>query len=326
MVVAAHPETEATSLVGDTASDCFAEPPITHVRLPLGSPRRNARSFGEGEPMATEAFDRPAYARELARACAGGLLFGIPLLYTMEVWFSGFTLEWWKVLVVFAMGNAFVAAFTRIEGFRRDRTLREVAWDATECIGVGIAIAAVMLLLLGQLTAESSLREWVGKVALEAVPVAIGASVARALLGEGAVVSDREPGAAAHAVIAAGGALFFALNIAPTDEPVLIGIGNPWWLMLLLALVTVPVTFGIVFYADFRGSHRQRKTDGPVSPALTPVGETLISLTIAFLVAATLLWLFGRIESGTGVTAAVNQIVSLGLVASIGAAAARLLI
>jgi uncharacterized membrane protein len=81
-----------------------------------------------------------------------------------------------------------------------------------------------------------------------------------------------------------------------------------------------------VFYADFRGSHRERRGQRALSPALTPAGETIISLAVAFLVSAALLWLFGRLGAGTGIAAAVNQIVSLGVVASIGAAAARLLV
>jgi putative integral membrane protein (TIGR02587 family) len=279
--------------------------------------------------MAASVFDRDSYLRALVRAGAGGLLFGMPLLYTMEVWWSGFVLPWWKVLLVLGIGAFFVSAFTRIEGFRRDRTLGEVAEDAAVSFGIGIAIATVMLVVLGQLDSGSSLREWVGMIALETVPVAIGASVARALLGErggGGDGSSIEPGAWGQAIVAAGGALFFALNVAPTDEPVLIGIGNRWWLNVVLLAATIPVTFGIVFYADFRGSHRRRREKGSVSPTLTPAGETMISLAAAFAVSALLLWLFGRLGSGTGFATAVDQIISLGFVAAIGAAAARLLL
>ena len=277
--------------------------------------------------MLSESFDRGGYWRAMARACAGGLLFGIPLLYTMEVWWSGFTLPWWKVLLLLGLGVTFVGAFTRIEGFRKERSRSEVVWDTIVSVGLGVAVSVLMLVLLGQLGSGSSLREWVGKVALETVPVAIGASVARGLLGESdSEPGGDEPGPVAHGIIAAGGALFFALNVAPTEEPMLIGIGNPWWLMLCLVALTVPVTFGIVFYADFRGSHRNRRDAGPVSPALTPAGETVISLAVAFAIATVLLWLFGRLGQGIGITAAANQIASLGFVAAIGAAAARLLL
>jgi putative integral membrane protein (TIGR02587 family) len=196
-------------------------------------------------------------------------------------------------------------------------------------LGIGVSIATVMLLVLGQLSAVSSLREWAGKIALESVPVAIGASVARGLLGErdeGDEPGSIEPGALGQVIVAAGGALFFALNVAPTEEPVLIGIGNEWWLNLVLLALTVPVTFGIVFYADFRGSHRRRREGGDVSPALTPAGETLVSLAAALVVSALLLWLFGRPGSDVGPGAAVAQVVTLGFVAAVGASAARLLL
>jgi putative integral membrane protein (TIGR02587 family) len=272
-------------------------------------------------------FDSGSYLRAIARAATGGLLFGMPLLYTMEVWWSGFVAPWWKILLLLGVSALFVTAFSFVEGFRRDETIGEAVWDTAIDFGLGIVVATVMLLLIGQLDGGSSLREWVGKIALEAVPVAIGASVARSLLGEHSLSREaREPGAFGHAMIAAGGALFFALNVAPTDEPMMIGIENDWWLILLLLVLMVPVTFGIVFYADFRGSHRARAVKAGDSPAQSAVGETLVSLAAALAVASMLLWFFNRIGPGVGATATLHQIVSLGFVAAIGAAAARLLL
>lgn len=277
--------------------------------------------------VAAEEFDRGGYLRALVRAATGGLLFGMPLLYTMEVWWSGFVTPWWKILLLLGLASIFVTAFSFVEGFRRDETLGEAVWDTAIDFGLGILIATVMLLLIGEIGGGASLREWVGKISLEAVPVAIGASVARSLLGEHSLSKEvREPGALGHGLIAAGGALFFALNVAPTDEPMMIGVLNEWWLMLLLLVLMAPITFGIVFYADFRGSHRSRAGEADLSPARTPAGETVISLAAALAVSALLLWFFNRIGPGVGTAATLHQIVSLGFVASIGAATARLLL
>jgi putative integral membrane protein (TIGR02587 family) len=252
----------------------------------------------------------------------------MPLLYTMEVWWWGFLLPWWKALLLLAVTAAFVVAFSYIEGFRRDRTLGEAAADSVVDFGLGIVLAAMMLLLLGQLDGSASLREWVGKIALEAVPVAIGASVARGLLGESALrdVTPGRLGPLAQVVVAAGGALFFALNVAPTEEPVLIGIGSEWWLVLLQLGLAGILSFGIVFFADFRGSHRGRRYEGALSPVRTPLGETAVCLVSALAVSALLLWLFDRIGAGIGFSAAVRQVVALGFVAAIGSSAARLLL
>jgi putative integral membrane protein (TIGR02587 family) len=275
----------------------------------------------------SEEFDRESYVRTLVRAAAGGLVFGMPLLYTMEVWWSGFVMPWWKILLLLAVGAAVAAAFARIEGFRRDRTLAEALWDTAVGFGLAIVIATAMLVLLGQLDGGASLREWVGKIAVETVPIAIGVSVARALLGEAETDSEaKEPGPLGQGLVAAGGALFFALNVAPTEEPMIVGIRNDWWLMLLLLAVMGVVSFAIVFYADFRGSHRRRRESGPVSPVLTPLGETVVSIAAALVVSALLLWFFGRIGPGVGGVATVQQVVALGLVAVVGSSAARLLL
>jgi uncharacterized membrane protein len=83
----------------------------------------------------------------------------------------------------------------------------------------------------------------------------------------------------------------------------------------------------IVFYADVRGSHRKCREPGvDVSPVLTPLGETIVSLVSALLVSGLLLWFFGRIGPGVGSAATLHQIVSRGLVAVVGSSAARLLL
>jgi putative integral membrane protein (TIGR02587 family) len=225
--------------------------------------------------------------------------------------------------------GAFVVAFSFVEGFRRDRTLGEAAADSVVDFGLGIAVATSMLLLIGQLDGDASLREWVGKIALEAAPVAIGASVARGLLGESGLrdgEASERLGPLAQLVVASGGALFFALNVAPTEEPVLIGIGSEWWLVLLQLTLAGLLSFAIVFFADFRGSHRGRREKGPLSPVRTPLGETAVCLVSALAVSALLLWLFDRIGAGVGISAAVHQVVALGFVAAIGSSAARLLL
>ncbi len=47
-----------------------------------------------------------ATVRDLVRASGGGLLIGLPLLYTMEMWVHSFLLPSWKIVVL--LGVAFV--------------------------------------------------------------------------------------------------------------------------------------------------------------------------------------------------------------------------
>ncbi len=278
-------------------------------------------------------------ARELLRGVGGGLLFGSPLLYTQEMWSHGALLPWWRILVLLGVTVCFVSVYVQVGGFRRDHTLVEKAADVTVSFGLGIVIAAVMLFVLGQVSWGDSAREVVGKIALETVPIAMGVSVARAQLGGGQGagggdgqdgedsegVGAGEPGPLGQALVAAGGAMLFAFNVAPTEEPVLLGIENEWWRIVALLGFMLPVAAGLVFFADFRGSHAGRDVVAREHPLSTPLGETVVSVVVALLVSAMLLWVFGRIDAGSGLKDAVHQVVTLGFVAVLGSSAARLL-
>ena len=67
------------------------------------------------------------------------------------------------------------------------------------------------------------------------------------------MADDAGSGVFGRLFIGAGGALLFALNIAPTEEPVLLGVEAEWWLVLLVVPASLAMTFAIVFLADFRG-------------------------------------------------------------------------
>ncbi len=61
------------------------------------------------------------------------------------------------------------------------------------------------------------------------------------------------------------------------------------------------------------------------SPMDHPITETVAAYVVSLLVSLLLLWAFGRTD-GASWTAIVGQIVMLGIVASFGAAAGRLLV
>jgi putative integral membrane protein (TIGR02587 family) len=175
------------------------------------------------------------------------------------------------------------------------------------------------------------LREIVGKVALQMIPIAFGASLAATQLaapGEegadtGSSAGDRAAvGTTGRLFVAAGAALLFALNVAATEEPMLLGIeAGPWQLLAVMA-GSYLVTLAIVFYADFRGGSSAPIGGGPLSGPFT---ETAAAYAISLLVSLLLLWAFGRTD-GMGLPALTGQVVMLGIVASFGAAAGRLLV
>lgn len=256
--------------------------------------------------------------RDYVRAAGGGLILGLPLLYTMEVWSHGAALPAWKILLLLAVAFAIVIGYNAIAGFRRERTVVELLADSVSALGIGVIIALVALLVLGRIDSTTSLRDAAGQVALEAIPVSFGASLAGAQLG-GQRSGDTKVGPLPRLFIAAGGALFFALNVAPTEEPMMLGIeATPLTLLTAVAL-SLLVTFGLVYYAEFGG--RTRSGKGILEH---PWSETVAAYAISLAVALLLLWSFGRTD-GAGLTAIIGMTIVLGVVAAVGAAVARLL-
>jgi putative integral membrane protein (TIGR02587 family) len=301
------------------------------------------RAGGVGAPLAQSALEQSHGAtdtaaqrddvrqtsQDLLRAMGGGLFIGLPLLFTMEMWFHSFLLPSWKILVLLAVSLVIVVGYTAASGFRRERTYGQLLVDSLETIGIAAVVATVALLLLGRVGPDLGLRDAIGKIALETIPVAFGVSLAGTQLAtpedRGHDGSDQAPpiGPFGRLVVSAGGALLFALNVAPTEEPVLLGVEAPWWLLLAVVGATVAMTFAIVFFADFRGG----RTDveyGP-GPLGHPVSETIAAYAVSLLVSLLLLWSFGRTD-GVGPSAIAGQVVMLGVVASFGAAAGRLLV
>ncbi|HEX7177887.1 MAG TPA: DUF2391 family protein, partial [Pyrinomonadaceae bacterium] len=186
--------------------------------------------------------------QEYARGVAGGLLFSLPLLYTMEVWWAGFTAHPLRLAIYVAATFVLLLGYNEFAGLRRDTSFVEVAIDSVEEMGLGLLIAAVMLWLLGRLTTEMPATEALGKIVIEAMTVAIGVSVGTAQFGavededKGAGGGDEsaggteggdEVGAVRHfggqVAVSLCGAVLFAANLAPTEEIVQIAIEISAW-------------------------------------------------------------------------------------------------
>ncbi len=264
--------------------------------------------------------DQGPTVRDYIRAGGSGLIIGLPLLYTMEVWFHGFILSPWKILLLLGLGFVVVLGYNSVAGFRRERSISELVINSVSTIGLGIVIAFVALILLGRIDANTAISDAAGKVALEAIPIAFGASVATAQLsGDGGGSGSISP--FARLLVGAGGALLFALNVAPTEEPLMLGIEASPWLLVAMVAASLAVTFALVFLADFGGRRRKRGED----LLEHPWSETITSYAVSIGVALFLLWSFGRTE-GTSVQAIAGMTVMLALAAAVGAAVARILI
>jgi putative integral membrane protein (TIGR02587 family) len=204
----------------------------------------------------------------------------------------------------------------------------EVAIDSIEEMGIGLSLAALALFLLGRVTLDMPLSEMVGVIVAEAATVAIGVSVGTAQLGAGGEQDEGMGKTArdeihfgAQIVFAFCGAVLFAANVAPTEEIVIIGIQASWLSLIGLAVISLLIAFLILHYSEFKGAKEFVRAD---HPTLILLG-TVVTYAIALTSSALILWFFGRFDDITMFTA-LAQTVVLGLAATLGASAGRLLL
>lgn len=262
--------------------------------------------------------------REYGRGAIGGLLFSLPLLYTMEMWWTGFRASGARLLCGLAVTFLLLLLYNRFAGMRRDSSWLEVAIDSTEELGIGLLQSAVILFVIGEVRASTGAREALGKIVVEALPVAIGVSVGTAQLGESRDVGksgDTEGNPLVRELsLATCGAFLFAANIAPTDEVEKIAVDAGAVRLLLLVLLSLAAAVTIVHFAQFRGA-RARSWGGTRGALAT----TAITYAVALLTSAAALLFFGRF-AGNGVVLGVALTVVLAFPATLGASAGRILL
>jgi putative integral membrane protein (TIGR02587 family) len=269
---------------------------------------------------------------DLARGAAGGFLFGIPLLYTMELWFTGLSISAFHALLLVVLSFVLALAFVLVIGFRGDERpgfLGYVA-EALDAVGIAIAVTALTLLVLGRIRLDDDLDVIAGRIAIQLVPVTLGVSIANHLLPRaGGRVTGEDDRTAEQRVnptlldlfAAAAGALLLSLNIAPTDEVRVIAgeLGEPR--LIAVVLFSLLVSYVVVFEAELGDQYGRRETKGLLQ---SPVTETVASYVVALVVCGLVTWLVGGFPDDPSPGAVLSQIVVLALPGALGAAAGRL--
>lgn len=270
----------------------------------------------------------PESLREYGRGIAGGLMFSLPLLYTMEVWWAGFTLHPARVLLYLASTFVLLMLYNRFAGLRRDATLREVAIDSLEEMGIGLLIAALMLWLTARIDHGMSLAELAGKIVMEGMTVAIGVSVGTAQLGgegtedEGVEGDERwSQGYLPQTAIGLCGAVLFVANVAPTEEIGVIAMESQPLMLLFLALASMLLGALVLHFSGVHGADRHVARD----TWLLAARGIFTTYAVALLAAAACLYFFGRLDGLPGQLVLAYSVVA-GVPAVLGASAGRLLL
>ncbi|HEY9801982.1 MAG TPA: TIGR02587 family membrane protein [Leptolyngbyaceae cyanobacterium] len=279
---------------------------------------------------------------DIVRGTCGGFLFGIPLIYTMEVWWIGSLAKPRLMMIAIAIMFMIVFVLNYTEGFRKRRNnwrVDEAAIDTVEAMAIGFVCSAFMLWLLREITLETSLKESLGKIVFESVPFTLGVALANQFIGK----SDQDNSApdtqkrnniskhnnhGLHATLAdlgatVIGAIVIAFNIAPTDEvPMLAAAISPPWLLALIAASLV-ISYAIVFQAGFSDQQKRRQQKGIFQ---RPLSETTISYLVSLLASAMMLFFFQKVTFTDPWRMWLEHTLVLGLPATIGGAAGRLAI
>jgi putative integral membrane protein (TIGR02587 family) len=276
---------------------------------------------------------------DLVRGASGGFLFGIPLIYTMEVWWIGSYTEPPLMLTVLATTYIIVFLLNRTDGFRQMNPddSGKAAMDSVEALAISLVCTTLCLILLREINLETSLKEALGKIIFESVPFAIGIALARSIMrgknGKTQQDSDdsnnqKQPSKKSTRNNLFGdigatliGAIFIAFNIAPTDEVSMLSaaVSTPWLLGIVAA--SLVISYGIVFVAGFTTQDVRLQHQGMFQ---RPLEETVLSYFVSLLSAAAMLWFFHRLDFTDPWTLWLSQTIILGFPATIGGAAGRL--
>jgi putative integral membrane protein (TIGR02587 family) len=263
---------------------------------------------------------------EYGRGIAGGLIFSVPLLFTMEVWWAGFSASPSRLVVGVVATFIILLGFNEHAGLRPDHTALEVVIDSIEELGLGLVVATGALALIGRIDLTMSVSEIVGKVVVEGLLVAIGVSVGTAQFGGQDAHDDQSQAAEGSGVVAVMvmgfcGAVLLAANVAPTEEVVVLGTEMSPILLMLTMMASAALAALVLFFTEFRGS-------GHLTGARAPravIEGCVITYAVALAASAVILWFFGRFDD-VSVRVMVGETVVLGFAATLGASAGRLLL
>ncbi|HET8803961.1 MAG TPA: TIGR02587 family membrane protein [Aequorivita sp.] len=271
--------------------------------------------------------------KEYGRGITGGLLFSLPMLYTMELWWVGFIANPLQLIVYFIVGMFLLMVYNHYVGIRREHSFLEGIEESIEEMGMAIVLSAFILWITGRLAPNMSVGEISGKIIVEAITVAIGISVGKSQLGSNSEgkkdnVEERKSNHSANpnilrsVNIALCGAILIASNVAPTEEILVIAVEAKVFKLLLIVLLSIAIGGSVLYYINFTGAKEILLQPNNFREA---VAGTFIMYAVALSASAFMLWFFGRFDN-VSLYAIVAQIVVLGFPAALGASAGRLLI
>jgi putative integral membrane protein (TIGR02587 family) len=262
------------------------------------------------------------------------MIIGVPLLYTMEMWWIGMYIGGWRLVGFLVLALAINVGLNHATGYTQEgHEFRADLRHGVIALGASAVVALIVLVLISAVPRGYSFAASLGKVALAAIPVSLGFSIANTQFSGPAdhgeeELRDEDPEKARAKAdlldigITLAGSTIFVFAVAPTEEIPLIAARTSGWHWAGLVLFSLLLSYGIVFVAEFAdGGKRQHHTR-----LQHPVPETLLAYLLSVGAGLLLLYLLGQTDAFASLSAAVGHAAVIGLPASVGGAAGRLLV
>jgi putative integral membrane protein (TIGR02587 family) len=264
------------------------------------------------------------FAVGLARAFGGAIIFSLPILMTMEMWYLGFSIDSLRLALLILVFFPLLVALSHYSGFEDTSGWLDDLLDAFVAYAVGFIASAIILLLFGVIEFGMSLAEIIGKISLQAVPASIGALLAHSQFGGNKEEQQKEEEETywGEIFLMMIGALFLGFNVAPTEEIVLISYQMTEWHAVVLIILSLVIMHAFVYAVEFKG---QGAIPPEVSFGSVFLRFTVVGYVLALLISFYVLWTFGQIE-GMAAEQILIAVLVLGFPAAVGAAAARLIL
>lgn len=265
------------------------------------------------------------FAIGLARAIGGAIFFALPLFMTMEMWWLGFHMDRLRLALFVAVFIPVLVGLSHYAGFEETDRWSDDVRDAFVALFVGFGTSAFVLVLAGIAELGMPIREAAGQITLAAIPASVGAALAEALFGSDLPGDERKRRAMGYGgelFLMAAGAIFFAFNVAPTEEMMVVAVKMDGWRLVIAMIVSLVLMHAFVYAVEFRGRHVPHEDSKGWSLFLR---FTVVGYAIVLLMSAYVLWTFGRLDNSS-LAFCISATIVLAGPASLGAAAARLVL
>lgn len=266
---------------------------------------------------------------DLARAFGGAILFSLPILMTMEMWWLGFYMNGLRLALFTLLTVPLLIGLSYYDGFEVTSSLWDDVVDTFVAYAVGFVASAALLFLFGVIKSGMSADEIIGKIAIQAIIASFGAMFAQSLLTgnkqeqEEAEERQRSASYFGELFLMMVGAIFLSMSVAPTEEMILISFQMTDWHTLALAVVTLLMMHTFVYAVEYHGFEKELPPDASFLNGF--LRFTVVGYAIVLLISFYILWTFGSIDD-MAFAEKLKATIVLGFPAAIGASASRLIL